>query len=117
MRLSRYSKVELTEFKDEGSLLAAISAKGVSILLDEAGESFTSVKFARLIERQMVSGTQLLNFAIGGSSGWSEKVQGGSSLKLSLSALTFPHQMVRLILLEQLYRAFTIIRGEPYHKQ
>jgi 23S rRNA (pseudouridine1915-N3)-methyltransferase len=78
---------------------------------------FASVEFARFLEKKMVSGTKRLIFVIGGPYGFSQKVYARANAKVSLSKMTFSHQMVRLIFLEQLYRAMTILKGEPYHHQ
>jgi 23S rRNA (pseudouridine1915-N3)-methyltransferase len=86
------------------------------VLLDERGRSLTSLEFAGLIERQFNSGNSDIHFAIGGTFGWTEEALARANLRLSLSALTFTYQFSRLILLEQLYRAMTIIRGLPYNK-
>jgi 23S rRNA (pseudouridine1915-N3)-methyltransferase len=85
------------------------------ILLDERGDSLSSIEFGQLIEKRQVAGTRRLSFVIGGPYGFSKEVYARANAKLSLSAMTFSHQMVRLIFVEQLYRAFTIINGEPYH--
>ena len=82
---------------------------------DERGQSITSPGLARLIENHGLRGESSLAFLIGGAYGFSEEVKAEYPHSLSLSQLTFNHQMVRLIAVEQIYRAFTIIRGEPYH--
>jgi 23S rRNA (pseudouridine1915-N3)-methyltransferase len=87
------------------------------ILLDEAGTEYSSFEFARFLERKMSSGLKRLVFVIGGPYGFSASVYARANGKLSLSKMTFSHQMVRLIFLEQLYRAMTIQKGEPYHHQ
>lgn len=87
------------------------------ILLDENGMEVSSVDFARFLEKKMLSGIKRLVFVIGGPYGFSENVYSKASGKMSLSKMTFSHQMVRLIFAEQLYRAFTILKGEPYHHQ
>lgn len=87
------------------------------ILLDENGKESSSVEFARFLEKKMLAGTKQLVFVIGGPYGFTQKVYSRANEKRSLSQMTFSHQMVRLIFLEQLYRAFTIIKGEPYHHQ
>ncbi|MBN1926196.1 MAG: 23S rRNA (pseudouridine(1915)-N(3))-methyltransferase RlmH [Prolixibacteraceae bacterium] len=87
------------------------------ILLDEKGKSFSSAGFAGYIEKKMVAGTRSMVFAIGGPYGFSDEVYNKASDRISLSEMTFSHQMVRLIFIEQLYRAMTIIKGEPYHHQ
>lgn len=87
------------------------------VLLDENGKEFSSVHFANWIEKQMIAGLKNLVFIIGGAYGFSKPVYERCNLKMSLSKMTFSHQMVRLIFIEQLYRAMTILKGEPYHHQ
>jgi len=87
------------------------------ILLDENGTETSSVEFARFLEKRMISGIKRLVFVIGGPYGFSTTVYSRANGKLSLSKMTFSHQMVRLIFAEQLYRAMTILKGEPYHHQ
>ena len=84
------------------------------VLLDEKGKEFNSTEFAEYIQKKMNSGKDLI-FVIGGAYGFSKPVYAKAGEIISLSRMTFSHQLVRLILAEQLYRAFTIIRGEPYH--
>jgi len=96
-------------------LLSKIEASDFCILLDEKGKSCTSEEFADFLNGKMVSGVKNLLFVIGGAYGFSNQMYQRANHKLSLSSMTFSHQMVRLIFLEQLYRAFTILRGEPYH--
>ena len=86
-------------------------------LLDEHGAELRSVEFAELVQRRMSSGVKRLVFVIGGPYGFSEAVYQRANSKLSLSKMTFSHQIVRAIFTEQLYRAFTIIKGEPYHHE
>ena len=132
-RLSHYvqfSLVEIPELKNvssfsqgqikekEGDLiLAAIRPSDEVILLDEHGKEFRSVEFARFLEERMARSGRDMVFVIGGAYGFSQKVYERSDRKMSLSAMTFSHQMVRTIFAEQLYRAFTIMRGEPYHHE
>lgn len=85
------------------------------VLLDERGEMLTSRKFAESIERSMLSGAKRLVYVVGGPYGFSHEVYTRADAKLSLSAMTFPHDLVRLLFVEQLYRAMTILRGEKYH--
>jgi 23S rRNA (pseudouridine1915-N3)-methyltransferase len=100
----------------EGELiLQQISASDELFLLDEQGLEVSSVGFARFLEKKMVSGIKRLVFVIGGPYGFSGNVYSRAIGKVSLSKMTFSHQMVRLIFLEQLYRAMTILKGEPYH--
>jgi 23S rRNA (pseudouridine1915-N3)-methyltransferase len=87
------------------------------ILLDENGTETSSVEFARFLEKRMISGIKRLVFVIGGPYGFSTTVYSRANGKLSLSKMTFSHQMVRLIFAEQLYRGMTILKGEPYHHQ
>lgn len=85
------------------------------VLLDENGTSYTSVAFAENLEKLMASGAKRIVFVIGGPYGFAQEVYDKANAKMALSAMTFSHQMVRLIFVEQLYRAFTILKGEPYH--
>lgn len=85
------------------------------VLLDEKGKSYTSVEFSEMLEKQMASGVKRLVFVVGGPYGFAQEVYDRADTMLSLSPMTFSHQMVRLIFVEQLYRAFTILKGEPYH--
>lgn len=87
------------------------------VLLDEHGEQHTSVDFAQYIQKQMNAGVRNLAFVVGGAFGFAPIVYAAASGKVSLSKMTFNHQMVRLFFVEQLYRAFTILRHEPYHNE
>ena len=100
------------EFKD-----GAIIHAGPIVGTDENGKQYTSVDFAESLEKLMASGAKRLVFIIGGPYGFAQEVYDRANAKLSLSPMTFSHQMVRLIFVEQLYRAFTILKGEPYHHQ
>ena len=101
--------------KEGEALLAFLGNRNEVYLLDEKGEEMTSRQLAALVERKMTGGCRELVFVIGGPFGFSEEAAAKASGKISLSRLTFSHQMVRLLFAEQLYRALTIIRGEPYH--
>lgn len=96
-------------------LLHALQAGDVLVLLDERGREFTSREFSEFLEQKMRTVGKRLVFLIGGPYGFSQRVYSAAFAKISLSKMTFSHQMVRLFLVEQLYRAFTIMRGEPYH--
>ncbi len=85
------------------------------ILLDEFGKEYTSEKFAQFLEHKIQIGIKNPMFVVGGAYGFSEEIKKMSQAQISLSQMTFPHQLVRLIFIEQLYRAFTIIRKEKYH--
>ena len=87
------------------------------VLLDEHGTEHTSVGFSQYIQKQMNAGVRNLTFVIGGAFGFAPEVYAAANDKVSLSKLTFNHQMVRLFFVEQLYRAFTILRNEPYHNE
>ena len=86
-------------------------------LLDERGDSFTSKEFAAFLQKKMASGLKELVLVIGGPYGFSDKVYEHSESCISLSQMTFSHQLARLLCIEQLYRAFTILKGEPYHHE
>ena len=102
----------------EGELiLAKLSATDHLVLLDENGKSFSSVGFADELQKKMNAGIKTLVFVIGGPYGFSDEVYKKANAKISLSAMTFSHQMVRLFVIEQIYRGFTILRNEPYHHQ
>jgi len=132
-RLSFYIKFDLEIIQDiknvknlsesqqkekEGELiLAKLTPTDQLILLDENGSTFSSMKFADYLQKKMNSGVKTLVFVIGGPYGFSEEVYKKAQGKVSLSEMTFSHQMVRLFFIEQLYRGFTILRNEPYHHQ
>jgi len=97
------------------SILRNVTPSDRVVLLDENGREFTSREFAAFVDKQMVSGVKRLVFVVGGPYGFSDAVYARADSKLSLSSMTFNHEMVRLFFIEQLYRAMTIRRGEPYH--
>ncbi|NVJ87222.1 MAG: 23S rRNA (pseudouridine(1915)-N(3))-methyltransferase RlmH [Algoriphagus sp.] len=102
----------------EGELiLKKISTSDFVLLLDEKGKSYSSIDFADFLQRKMNSGIKQLVLVIGGPYGFSEEVYQRANSKISLSKMTFSHQMIRPFLAEQLYRAMTILRGEPYHHE
>ena len=102
--------------KKEGEqILSKIDKKDFLILLDENGKSFTSIAFAKFIEQQLQTSYRKIIFLIGGAYGFSEEVYQRANYKIALSKMTFSHQMVRVFFMEQLYRAMTILRNEPYH--
>ena len=109
---------EIQQKQKEGELiLSKISATDHLILLDENGKSFNSVGFANELQKKMNAGIKTLVFVIGGPYGFSKEVYNKAKGKISLSAMTFSHQMVRLFVIEQIYRGVTILRNEPYHHQ
>lgn len=99
------------------ALLAAIEASDHVVLLDEHGTERTSTDYSRWLQRRMASGSKRLVFVVGGPYGFSQEVYSRANEQISLSMMTFPHEMVRLVFVEQLYRAFTILRHEPYHHE
>lgn len=130
-RLKHYIKFDLIEIPDlrntknlredqqkakEAELLQkALNSTDHVILLDEKGIEFTSRQFSEFLNKKMVSGIQNLVFIVGGPYGFDESIYKLAHGKISLSKLTFSHQMVRLFFIEQVYRGFTILKGEPYH--
>lgn len=107
---------EARQKEAEGAqILSAVTARDFVVLLDERGKEFTSREFAAYIDRRTVSMAGNLVFVVGGPYGFSDAVYDRANDKISLSRMTFSHEMVRLFFVEQLYRAMTILRGEPYH--
>ncbi len=107
--------VELQKEK-EGELILSKLTPGKELhLFDEKGKNYSSREFSVFLEQKMLGSVKELLLVVGGPYGFSEKVQKKALSKISLSKLTFSHQMVRLLCVEQIYRAFTILRGEPYH--
>lgn len=134
-RLSRYCKLEILEVEDEKTpdkaseleerqikekeaerILKYIKDDAFVMTLEIAGKMFDSVEFADKLEKLGVQGTSHIQFVIGGSLGLHESVCKRANLAVSFSKMTFPHQLMRVILLEQIYRGYRIIYGEPYHK-
>jgi len=134
-RLSRYCKLNIIELRDERvpenlsekemelvkikegkQILAKIPQNSYIISLEIRGKEISSEILSQKIEKLMISGSSSITFIIGSSLGLSEEVIKTSNYRLSFSKMTFPHQLIRLILLEQIYRGFKIMKGEPYHK-
>ena len=103
--------------KEGEFILSKITATDQLILLDENGKTFSSIAFSDELQKKMNSGIKSIVFVIGGPYGISEMVYAKANSKISLSQMTFSHQMVRLFFIEQLYRGFTILKNEPYHHQ
>lgn len=101
--------------KEADLILKFIESTDELILLDENGKHFGSVEFSDFLTKKMLGSQKRMVFVVGGPYGFSQRVYSRANSMLSLSKMTFSHQMVRLIFVEQLYRAFTIMRGEPYH--
>ncbi len=110
------SNSSLVISKESEKIIKSVKGKGTFILLDRLGKQYDSVGFSRFVGRLQADGNQSVYFAIGGPLGVSEELKKRAHHVISLSRMTFTHEMARLILLEQLYRAFTIMRGEKYHK-
>jgi 23S rRNA (pseudouridine1915-N3)-methyltransferase len=107
--------IEQQKQKEGELLLKQIQSSDRLILLDEGGKEYNSVQFSDYIQQQMNSGIKNVVFVVGGPYGFSEEVYKRANGKISLSKMTFSHQMVRLFFVEQLYRAMTILKNEPYH--
>lgn len=104
--------------QEEGKMiLSRVTPDDFLVLLDENGKQFSSTELARWLEQRLAASNRRLVFLIGGAFGFSTDVYARANMQISLSRLTFSHQMVRVFLLEQLYRAMTILRNEPYHNQ
>jgi len=117
IKQSKNLTIDLQKVKEGELMLARLGAGREMHLFDERGKSFSSVEFADFLQQKMLSSVKELIFVIGGPYGFSEEVYQKASSKISLSKLTFSHQMVRLLCVEQIYRAFTILKGEPYHHE
>lgn len=117
--LKKTAKLEVQTIKHQEAekFFAFLPQNSHVILLDEKGETFNSVEFSKRLSKLMVTGTKNLIFIIGGAYGFDKTLIQKANEAISLSKMTFNHQIVRLIFLEQLYRAFTIINNEPYHNE
>ncbi|MDD3383425.1 MAG: 23S rRNA (pseudouridine(1915)-N(3))-methyltransferase RlmH [Bacilli bacterium] len=133
-RISRFSKVEVEEieeirlYKDSPSyiekvieeeslkIMNLLNSNDYNILLDVEGEKFSSIEFSQFLKKKMDEGNSSYTFIIGGSYGVSDKLRNIVNQKISLSTLTFPHQLARVIVFEQIYRCFKILNNEIYHK-
>jgi len=128
-RIKRFAPHEVSELKEQGSgdekrIIAAESAKLLDaiekddfvVVLDERGRAMSSPELAELIQKRQQAGTKRLAFVIGGFAGVSEEIRQRANLQFSLSQLTLTHELARVVLTEQIYRAFTILAGLPYHK-
>ncbi len=108
---------DLQKEKEGDLILNQIKPSDTLLLLDEKGKQYSSLEFANFLQKKMNSGIKNLVFLIGGPYGFSKAVYQRANGQLSLSKMTFSHQMVRLFVVEQLYRGFTILKNEPYHHQ
>ncbi|MCQ2973849.1 MAG: 23S rRNA (pseudouridine(1915)-N(3))-methyltransferase RlmH [Bacteroidales bacterium] len=108
---------DMVKQKEAEFLLPYVSPNSYRIILDEHGKEFTSVEFSNFIEKKISTQSKDITFIIGGPYGFDPSISSQADYTMSLSKMTFSHQMVRLIFMEQLYRAFTIMRNEPYHHE
>ncbi len=110
-------KVSSDELKKiEGNIILGKLGSGDDLyLFDEKGVEFTSIQFSKFFKKKMIAGTRNLVLVVGGAYGFSDEVYSKSKGTIAISKLTFPHQLIRVFILEQIYRSFTIIKGEPYH--
>jgi 23S rRNA (pseudouridine1915-N3)-methyltransferase len=109
--------VQEQKIKEAAKIFQSITDDDYFILLDERGKELKTVEFSEALKKMFLLSKKRIVFVIGGPWGFSEAVYKRADFKLSLSKMTFPHQLVRLLFLEQLYRVFTIIKGEPYHHE
>jgi 23S rRNA (pseudouridine1915-N3)-methyltransferase len=109
--------VQEQKLKEGKKILQALSDDDYVVLLDERGKEFRTSEFSSWMEKSFMISRKRIIFVIGGAWGFSDEVYARADFRISLSKMTFPHQLVRLLFLEQLYRVFTIIRGEPYHHE
>ncbi len=131
IRIKHFFPIEVTQVSpnrgrqsgDDGSIIRAQSAglisaipRGYTVVLDERGRSMDSLKFAKWLERMTMEQPHGVTFVLGGDVGFDDSVRERADLLLSLSAMTLPHQLARVVLLEQIYRACTLMRNIPYHK-
>lgn len=107
---------ELKEREGE-MILRQIEKADKVVLLDEKGKEFSSIEFSKYLEKQMNASVRTLAFVVGGAFGFSPKVYEKIGERIAISRMTFSHQMIRLLVVEQIYRAFTILKGEPYHNE
>lgn len=116
-RIRRYVRCDEVEVKDPRGLPSALMPDALVVALEVDGRALSSTSFARQLEQWGSRGRGLVSFVIGGVEGIPEALSRSAGMRLSLSSLTLPHRLARVVLLEQIYRAFTILRGEPYARE
>lgn len=116
LRNAKNMTLDLIKQTEGELILRAVTPAADLILLDEHGKEFRSIEFANYLQKKMSAGRDIV-FVVGGAFGFSQQVYDRANGKVSLSQMTFSHQMIRLLFTEQLYRAMTILRGEPYHHE
>jgi 23S rRNA (pseudouridine1915-N3)-methyltransferase len=109
--------VQEQKIKEGVKIIQSLSDDDYVVLLDERGKELRTIEFSSALEKMFFLPKKRIVFIIGGPYGFSDSIYARSDFKMSLSKMTFPHQLVRLLFLEQLYRVFTIIKGEPYHHE
>jgi 23S rRNA (pseudouridine1915-N3)-methyltransferase len=116
-RLSRYARLEIIECKDDAQLLAKVPERALVVLLDERGQPWSSPEIAHklIATAEQHGGGAPLCFCIGGADGLPQALHARATHTIAFGRITLPHRLARIVLVEQLYRAFTIVRGEPYH--
>jgi len=120
-RIAKYQPIEAAPLLDEDALLKLLERSTartipVLVLLDGRGKEMSSERFAEFIDSQLASGVQQFIFAVGPANGFSDAVRHAANVTISLGKMTLPHELARVVLLEQIYRAFTILRKHPYHR-
>jgi 23S rRNA (pseudouridine1915-N3)-methyltransferase len=118
-RLAAYVPIESQELRSERALLELLAkdrGRPVLVLLDGRGRQMSSEELAEFLRKHQDGGTQTLMFAVGPADGWGEETRGAAKVALSLGRMTLAHELARVVLLEQLYRGFTILKGHPYHR-
>jgi len=115
-RLSHYVQSQVVPCRDEAEAMANLKPGDLFIVMDSQGKEKSSEDLAGFLSDHQMRGTKRLCFFVGGPDGIGKEVRGRADLAVSLSCMTFPHELAQVMLLEQLYRAFTILKGEPYHK-
>lgn len=108
---------QMVKDKEGESILKQVAKADKVVLFDEKGKEFRSMEYADFLQKNMNSGIKTLAFVVGGAFGFSDEVYNKADLKIAMSKMTFSHQMIRLMIVEQIYRAFTILKNEPYHNE
>jgi len=117
IKITKSTNPNVVKKLESEQVMKNLESKGTVVLLDERGRENSSVGFSKLLQSKLSEGKNEIFFIIGGAYGFSDRLYNICDLKLSLSKMTFPHQLIRIMFLEQLYRAFTIINNEPYHNE
>ena len=108
---------QMVKEKEGELIIKQVSKSDKVVLFDEMGEEFRSIEYANFLQKNMNAGIKTMCFVVGGAFGFSDEVYKIANLKIAMSKMTFSHQMIRLMIVEQLYRAFTILKNEPYHNE